>query len=63
MNPGDRVHTPQGPGTVVYVRLGVGERYLIPQAISVRLDSQAGRPGYVGTIFDASEVTRWVQSV
>lgn len=57
MKEGDRVLTPIGPGTVVYVRFG-GPRYVEVEAISVLLDSRRGQAGYSGTLFRPEEVRR-----
>lgn len=52
---GQRVSTPQGPGTVAYVRMApLG--YSVADAVSVVLDSEVNRPGYVGTVFQAENV-------
>lgn len=55
--PGDRVTTPLGDGCVTYVRFSVPDFVRIDQ-VSVKLDSEAKRPRYVGTIFKAGEVTK-----
>lgn len=52
---GDRVTTPQGPGTVAYQRMAPPD-YSAAEAVSVVLDSQRGRAGYAGTIFAAGDV-------
>ena len=53
---GDRVMTPAGAGTVVYVRNGPPD-YATPVAISVRQDAHRDRPGYSGTVWPAAQVT------
>lgn len=55
MQPGNRVETKQGPGTVQWTRNGP-PTYATPVAVSVRLDSQRDRPGYSGTMFSVEEV-------
>lgn len=55
MQAGQRVTTPLGPGTLASVRMAP-PRYAEPEAVSVRLDSQASRPGYAGTTFAAAQV-------
>lgn len=58
MTQGTRVLTPLGPGTVAYVRYDHWKEPWTPtlSAVSVVLDAKRERPGYVGTIFPASEV-------
>lgn len=51
----DRVHTPQGHGTVVYRRMA-SPTFSVPEAYSVRLDRKDGLPGYSGTMFSADDV-------
>lgn len=48
---GDRVHTPQGPGVVVYRRMAPPD-FLHPEAYSVRLDGR----DHVGAMFAAADV-------
>jgi hypothetical protein len=55
MEKGTRVITPQGIGSVAFVRMAPPS-YTAPGAISVILDSQCNRPGYNGTIMPASDV-------
>ena len=52
---GQRVTTPQGPGTVAYQRLAAPD-YREAEAVSVVLDAKRQQPGYVGTIFPAAAV-------
>jgi hypothetical protein len=52
---GDLVCTPCGKGKVEWVRMA-GPDYLVPQAVSVRLDSKKDHPTYTGTVFPASDV-------
>ena len=47
---GDRVLTPEGRGTVAYVRLAP-PHYSTVEAASIFLDRRRLRPGYGGTMF------------
>ncbi len=51
----DRVVTPDGTGTVLYVRMAPPD-YREIAAVSVLLDGKAGKPGYSGTIYGADKV-------
>ncbi len=53
---GQRVTTPYGPGTVAYWRMAPPD-FAVVEAVSVRLDSRAGKPGYTGTVIPALDVT------
>ncbi len=55
---GDRVKTPGGLGTVVYVRLG-GMNFDELRAVSVALDQKIHLSGYVGTVYLAENVKPW----
>jgi hypothetical protein len=52
---GERVRTPLGLGTVAYQRLAAPD-YREAEAVSVVLDSERARAGYVGTILPAADV-------
>ena len=52
---GERVDTPQGPGTVVFQRMAPPE-YVEAAAVSVRLDSRRRDLTYTGTIYLAGLV-------
>lgn len=52
---GDEVITPCGPGKVAWVRMA-GPDYLIPQAVSVMLDSKKNHITYTGTVFPAGDI-------
>jgi hypothetical protein len=52
---GDRVQTPNGPGSVAYQRMEPPD-YSAVAAVSVVLDSERTRAGYTGTIFPASAI-------
>ena len=52
---GTRVNTPSGVGTVQYVRM-VPPAYASVEAVSVRLDVKADRPGYTASMFPADRV-------
>jgi hypothetical protein len=53
---GQRVVTPGGPGTIVYVRMQP-PLYVIPAAVSVYLDRKRGKLGYTGTIYPAEKIS------
>ena len=52
---GARVKTRLGMGTVEYWR-NAPPTFDVASAVSVRLDSKVGFPGYVGTMFSMAEV-------
>lgn len=52
MYKGDRVKTPSGIGTVVYVRMAAPD-YSKPEAVSVKLDGN----NHTGSMWPASAVT------
>lgn len=52
---GQRVRTPNGLGSVAYERLAA-PAYTEAEAVSVVLDSERTRAGYVGTIFKAEAI-------
>ena len=52
---GDRVQTPNGPGSVAYQRMAAPD-YAEVAAVSVVLDSEQTRAGYTGTVFPASVI-------
>lgn len=60
--PGDRVTTPHGIGTV-WSRRMKGPDYTEAASYSVRLDKKAALPNYVGTAVLASEVGSIVQAL
>jgi len=53
--PGERVTTPLGPGTIVYKRMAP-PAYAEPEAYNVFLDDKKEIPGYTGTIIGAALV-------
>lgn len=55
MRAGDRVMTPGGPGTVVYVRMAP-PTYTTPSSVSVRMDKEPPSSTYVGTIWQGEVV-------
>ena len=57
---GERVDTPQGPGTVVYQRM-LSPEYVEAAAVNVRLDSRHRDITYTGTIYLAGLVTPRVE--
>ena len=52
---GQRVRTPGGLGNVAYERLAAPD-YTAAEAVSVVLDSERTRAGYVGTIYRAEAI-------
>lgn len=54
---GQPVNTPDGPGTVGFVRMAP-PNYSQPEAVSVILNSKRNNPNYKGTMYSANVVTK-----
>jgi hypothetical protein len=58
MKQGDRVITPQGEGTVTYIRNGP-PTYARPEIVSVILDKYRDHLHYTGTVYPIYQVHPW----
>ena len=52
---GQRVVTPDGPGTVAYVRMA-SPYFSTVAAVSVALDTKRGLPGYTGSVYPSRDI-------
>lgn len=55
IRPGMRVVTPEGLGTVVYVRNAPPD-YATVEAVCVLLDAKKDRSGYVSTVYPVEQI-------
>lgn len=54
---GTHVMTPDGPGTVGYVRLAAPQYYYV-EAVSVLLGRKTGTPNYAGSMYGVEQISR-----